>query len=163
MKKIKNPWLHLVDEGYNCFGCAPNNPWGLKLEAYEDGEEIVALWTAHDNYQGWVKTLHGGIQATLLDEIAGWLVFRKLQTAGQTVRLNMKYRKPIPTGDDVQLKVSARLVEMKRNLAVITAEITYNNEICSSADITYYCFSKEDAAAHFHLEGCELEEEQTTL
>ena len=82
MKKIKNPWLHLVDEGYNCFGCAPNNPWGLKLEAYEDGEDIVALWTAHDNYQGWVKTLHGGIQATLLDEIAGWLVFRKLQTAG---------------------------------------------------------------------------------
>ena len=160
MKKIKNPWLHLTDEGYNCFGCAPSNPWGLKLEAYEDGEEVVALWNAHDNFQGWIKTLHGGIQAALLDEIAGWLVFRKLQSAAQTVRLNMKYHKPVPTGEDIMLRVSARLVEMKRNMAIITAELRYNDEICSSADIVYYCFNKEQSQNLFHFEDCVLEEEE---
>ena len=67
MEKLENPWLGLVDEGYNCFGCAPGNPCGLKMEFYEDGDDIVCYWTPGDNYQGWLKTLHGGIQATLMD------------------------------------------------------------------------------------------------
>ena len=35
MKKIINPWRN--HEGYNCFGCSPDNPIGLHLEFYEDG------------------------------------------------------------------------------------------------------------------------------
>ena len=38
MKKIINPWKGL--EGYNCFGCAPNNEAGIKMEFYEDGDEV---------------------------------------------------------------------------------------------------------------------------
>ncbi|MBO5698918.1 MAG: PaaI family thioesterase [Bacteroidaceae bacterium] len=157
MKKIKNPWLYLTDVGYHCFGCAPTNPWGLKLEVFEDGDDIVSFWKAHDNFQGWVKTLHGGIQATLIDEVAGWLIFRKMQTAGQTVRLNMKYKKPIPTGDDVTLTIRARLKETKRNLAIIESEILYNNEVCTQADVTYFCFSKEQSERDFYFSACELE------
>ena len=40
MKKIINPWKDL--EGYNCFGCAPNNEAGVRMEFYEDGDEIVS-------------------------------------------------------------------------------------------------------------------------
>ena len=36
MKKILNPYLN--KEGYNCVCCAPNNPVGLHLEFWEDGE-----------------------------------------------------------------------------------------------------------------------------
>ncbi len=39
MRKIRNPWLG--KEGYDCFGCSPDNPIGLKMEFYEDGEDIV--------------------------------------------------------------------------------------------------------------------------
>ena len=42
MKKIINPWKGL--EGYNCFGCASNNEAGLKMEFYEDGDEVVSIW-----------------------------------------------------------------------------------------------------------------------
>ena len=42
MKKIINPWKGL--EGYNCFGCAPNNEAGIKMEFYEDGDEVVSIW-----------------------------------------------------------------------------------------------------------------------
>ena len=38
MEKIINPWEGM--EGYFCFGCAPNNESGLKMEFYEDGDEI---------------------------------------------------------------------------------------------------------------------------
>ncbi len=66
MKKIINPWLH--KEGYYCFGCAPNNEAGVKMEFYEDGDDVVSIWKPEAKYQGWINTLHGGIQAVLLDE-----------------------------------------------------------------------------------------------
>ena len=45
MKKIINPWEGL--DGYMCFGCAPNNPLGLHMEFFEDGDDIVALDRKH--------------------------------------------------------------------------------------------------------------------
>ena len=82
MKKIINPWKGM--EGYNCFGCAPNNEAGVKMEFYEDGDEVISIWKPQPQFQGWIDTLHGGIQAVLLDEICAWVVLRKLQTTGVT-------------------------------------------------------------------------------
>ena len=39
MKKILNPYLN--KEGYNCVCCAPNNPVGLHLEFWEEGEDVA--------------------------------------------------------------------------------------------------------------------------
>ena len=91
MKKIINPWLDHPE--YNCFGCCPDNPIGLHLEFYEDGDYIVSTWHPGHNYQGWIDTMHGGILSTLIDEVCGWVVTRKLQTSGYTVQLNVKFRK----------------------------------------------------------------------
>ena len=58
MKKIINPWKGM--EGYNCFGCAPNNEAGVKMEFYEDNDEVISIWRPRPEYQGWIDTLHGG-------------------------------------------------------------------------------------------------------
>ena len=158
MKKIKNPWIDLTDKGYNCFACAPSNPCGLKMEFYEDGDDIVSLWTPGDNYQGWLDTLHGGIQATLMDEIGGWIIARKFQTSGMTTNLNIKYKKPIPTGKDVTIEIRGRVKEVKRMFVFIEAEIRYDGEVRSSAEMTYYTFSKDIAEKDFMFTGCELDE-----
>lgn len=158
MKKIKNPWIDLTDKGYNCFACAPSNPCGLKMEFYEDGDDIVSLWTPGDNYQGWLDTLHGGIQATLMDEIGGWIIARKFQTSGMTTNLNIKYKKPIPTGKDVTIEIRGRVKDVKRMFVFIEAEIRYDGEVRSSAEMTYYTFSKDIAEKDFMFTGCELEE-----
>lgn len=158
MKKIKNPWIDLTDKGYNCFACAPTNPCGLKMEFYEDGDEIVSLWPPGSNYQGWLDTLHGGIQATLLDELGGWIIARKFQTSGMTTSLNMKYRKPIPTGENITLEIRGRVKEVKRMFVFIEAEIIYDDEVRSSAEMTYYTFPKDVAEKDFMFNGCEVEE-----
>lgn len=75
MKKIVNPWKGMA--GYNCFGCAPDNPAGFHLEFFEDGDDIVTFWQPSAPYQGWEGIVHGGIQALLLDEVCGWVVTRK--------------------------------------------------------------------------------------
>ncbi len=159
MKKIKNPYLGLEKQGYNCFACCPDNPYGLKMEFYEDGEDVVCIWNSGDNYQGWLKTLHGGIQATLMDELGGWVVNRKLQTAGMTTNLTMKYRHPVPTGDEVTIELRAHIKEMKRNFAFIDATLSHDGKVCSSCEMTYYCFPKDKAESDFFFTGCELEDE----
>ena len=91
MIKLKNPYADYKE--YNCFGCSPTNPLGLKMEFYEEYDEIISTWKPGDNYQGFHDILHGGIQATMMDEIASWVVFMKLNTAGVTYQLKAKYIK----------------------------------------------------------------------
>lgn len=159
MNKIKNPYLDLRDKGYNCFACSPWNPRGLKMQFWEDGDDIVSLWHPSPDYQGWTNTLHGGIQATLIDETAGWYITRKLQTAGVTTNLNLRYRKSVPVGDDVTLEIRVHLKEMKCNLAVMEGSISCNGEVCTTAEIVYYTVSQDKAREEFYFRGCELEEE----
>ena len=116
MKKIINPWKGL--DGYMCFGCAPENPQGLHMEFYEDGEDIVAFWEPESHYQGWLETLHGGIQTTMMDELAGWVVLRKLQTSGVTSRLDARFLKSISTREP-RLMIRGRIKEQKRNAIFI--------------------------------------------
>lgn len=116
MKKIINPWKGL--EGYNCFGCAPNNEAGVKMEFYEDGDEVVSIWKPRPEYQGWIDTLHGGIQAVLMDEICAWVVLRKLQTTGVTSKMETRYRKSVDTKDS-HIVLRASIKEVKRNIVIV--------------------------------------------
>ena len=156
MKKIKNPWVDV--EGYNCFGCCPDNEMGLKMEFYEDGDDIVSIWDPSMNYQSWINTLHGGIQSLIIDEICGWVLFRKLQCSGVTSRLEVKYLKPVNIKENT-LTIRARLVKHVRNIAYLEAEI-YNKagEVCCKGTTVYFCASKEKSI-ETGLKECVLEEE----
>lgn len=155
MKKIINPWKDT--EGYNCFGCSSHNAVGLHMEFYEDGDEIVSKWTPRLEYQGWLHVLHGGIQSVLLDEICGWVVFRKLQTGGVTSKMETRFRKSVST-DEPFLMLRAHLREQRRNLAVVEANL-YNSqgELCTEAVCVYYTFSKNKAESEMHFHRCEVE------
>lgn len=156
MKKIINPWKGL--KGYYCFGCSPENPLGVKMEFYEDGDEIVSFWKPKPEYQGWLDTLHGGIQAVLLDEICAWVIVRKLQTTGVTSKMETRYRKSISTNDTF-LEIRASIQEQKRNIILVKATI-YNSakEICTEAVCTYFTFSKEKSQQEMFFTSCEVEE-----
>ena len=156
MKKIKNPWLH--KPGYNCIGCSPDNPMGLHLDFWEDGEDVVSRWTPTADYQGWIDTLHGGVQSLLLDEVAGWVVTRKLQTTGVTSKMEVQYVMPLSTYDSL-LTIRARISRQMRNVAFIEGEI-YNahGEVCTKATLTYFCASRQKAEETMGFCGCDVEE-----
>jgi acyl-coenzyme A thioesterase PaaI-like protein len=160
MKKIINPWEGA--EGYLCFACSPTNPFGLHMEFYEDGDDIVSFWTPTDYQQGWIKTLHGGIQSTLMDELAGWVIVRKLQTTGVTSKMEIKFLKSIPT-DEPQLTIRGRIKDRKRNAVFIDTEI-YNagGELCTRAECIYFAATPEYARKTFSFEGCRTEDEQNS-
>ena len=158
LRKIKNPWLH--KPRYDCICCSPTNPIGLHLEFWEDGEDVITRWKPSTHYQGWLDTLHGGIQSMLLDEVAGWVVTRKLQTTGVTSKMEVQYQKPVSTLDE-GLTIRARIVRQMRNVAFIEGEIlNHAGEVCSKATLTYFCASKQKAEEEMGFTGCELEESE---
>jgi acyl-coenzyme A thioesterase PaaI-like protein len=150
MKRINNPWIAIPQ--YNCFGCCPTNPIGTQMRFFEDGEDIISIWKPTQNHQSWMNTLHGGIQAVLLDEICGWVVFHKLQTAGVTAKMEMRYHKPVTTMQSY-IKLRAYLKEMRRNIAIVQGEIWSAAdeskgevpELLCECICTYFTFSQEKA------------------
>ena len=155
MKKIINPWSG--HPKYNCFGCAPNNPFGLHMEFYEDGDYIVSYWQPERNYQGWVDTMHGGVLSTLIDETCGWVVTRKMQTSGFTTSLNVKFRKAVST-NETRLTIRANIVKQMRNLLFIHAEILNSEgELCVEGETTYFLMNQEKAR-EMGFTNCEVEE-----
>lgn len=132
---IKNPFHKL--EGYNCFGCSPENKLGLRMHFRLEGDIVVCDWKPEDHLQGWVGILHGGIQATLMDEIASWYVFVKLQTAGVTSKMEVKLLKPIEM-EKAPFRLVARLEEMKRNIAIIKVKLFMNDGTLGAESLMHY-------------------------
>ena len=158
MKRIINPWRGM--DGYRCFGCDPRSEQGLRMEFYEDGDRIVSRWKPRPEFQGWVDTLHGGIQATLADEISSWVVFRKSQTSGVTSRMEVRYLKPIHTSED-HITLQATVVRQRRNIVDIEVKIfNSQDQLCTEALCIYFLFPKEKAHEEFHFCDCGVEEDE---
>lgn len=115
------------------------------MEFYEDGDDIVSIWHPDRNFQGWVDTMHGGVLSTLIDEVCGWVVTRKMQTSGFTTNLNVKFRKAVSTNES-QLTIRAHIVKQMRNLLFIHAEITNEQgDLCTEGEATYFLMNQEKA------------------
>ena len=157
MRKIKNPYLH--KEGYKCFGCCPDNPIGLHMEFFEDGDDVISFWHPQEHYQGWVGVMHGGIVASLVDETFGWVVTRKLQTAGMTSKLEIRYKHPLSVNDS-QYTIHAHITNRRAHLVFMSATIeNAKGEVCVEAESVYYAFD-EEKAKEIGFSHCDVENEQ---
>ncbi|MFV2014375.1 MAG: PaaI family thioesterase, partial [Candidatus Heimdallarchaeota archaeon] len=62
-----------------------------------------------EQFSGLDGFVHGGIIATLLDEVAGWTIVTNLRTAGLTMESNIKYNKPVPV--ETELIILGQLID----------------------------------------------------
>jgi len=151
MSKLSNPFVSLP--GYNCFGCSPDNPHGLRMNFTEEGDEIVSRWDPVQHFQGYRNVLHGGIQATLMDEIASWFVYVRLKSAGVTSKAEIRYMKPLYV-DHGTLTIRASLLRMRRNLADISVKIfDADNTLCAESLMVYFTVSSEKAKESLYYPG----------
>lgn len=149
--KIRNPFHKL--EGYNCFGCSPENELGLRMNFKIDGEKVICDWEPEPHLQGWVGVLHGGIQATLMDEIASWYIFVKLQTAGVTSKMEVRLLRPVKM-DMAPFRLVAGLHEMKRNIAILKIELFMSDGTLGAESLMhYYTYPQEVAREKLYYPG----------
>jgi uncharacterized protein (TIGR00369 family) len=74
----------------SCFACGPQNKNGLRLSISENDGGVQATIDPPQWAQGYQNIVHGGIIATILDELAVWAAFKKgykSVTAGLSMRM----------------------------------------------------------------------------
>jgi len=89
-----------------CFICGMQNPAGFKLafHEYPDGT-VRSQLRIRSEYQGWPGVVHGGIIASLLDEVMA-RVYMNDSTGNRlmmTAKLDIRYRKPVKTESMIQI------------------------------------------------------------
>ncbi|MFX1251047.1 MAG: PaaI family thioesterase [Promethearchaeota archaeon] len=95
----------LPSQGFsNCFGCSKKNERGLKLRIKYSDEGCFAHYIIPNELCGFMGVAHGGVIATLLDEIAAWTLMTQLFRVGMTVELSIQYLKRVPTNEEVTIK-----------------------------------------------------------
>ncbi len=90
----------------HCFVCGLENPVGLQLRIYQTGPgEIETTFVAPEHFQGYPGVLHGGIIATILDEISGRAHMGDPSAPRFmfTGKLEVKYRRNAPTGKPLRI------------------------------------------------------------
>jgi len=92
-----------VRDDHYCFGCGQQNPIGLKLPFFEDGDtgRVWAPWTPAPEHQGFEGIAHGGLITTVLDEVMGWVIYRR-QLWAVTGTIDVRFRKPVELGVDTR-------------------------------------------------------------
>lgn len=131
MDLIKQP------NSVHCFVCGLSNPSGLKLSFYEtSATELTAAYTAPPDFEGYPGVLHGGIIAALLDEGGSRAaMIGDHQHFMMTARLEVKYRRPTPTGQP--LTVYGRLLTRRGRLATAVAELRLaDGTVTAEAELT---------------------------
>jgi uncharacterized protein (TIGR00369 family) len=87
-----------------CFGCGPANPGGLHLEFQLAGDgTVVCIVAISDSLEGPPGYVHGGIIATLLDEVMSKSVRARGLTA-MTRRMEIDYLRPVRSGEPIRLE-----------------------------------------------------------
>ncbi|TFH38200.1 MAG: PaaI family thioesterase [Anaerolineales bacterium] len=107
----------------HCFVCGLENGNGLGMMFYEQGPgSVMATYEVPDHFQGYPGVVHGGIVAAMLDEVAGRAAMvGKHDHFRYTVKLEIKYRQPTPTG--TPLKVHGWVEKERGSRAIAKAEL----------------------------------------
>ncbi|HUN24536.1 MAG TPA: PaaI family thioesterase [Anaerolineales bacterium] len=108
---------------HNCFVCGVHNPMGLRLRFYDNGQDRVwSNLTVCKHHEGYPNVVHGGIIASILDEVAG-----RVTMIGNPIRfmmtatLEVKYRRPVPI--EQELRAEGWLIQDRGRLAQVAGKL----------------------------------------
>lgn len=151
---IINPFLEKDPSSYKCFGCSPHNPGGLHMQFYLENGDLFGIWHPQSNFEGYGGVLHGGIQATMMDEVASWYIYSQIGTAGVTKSMLVEYISPTRVTEHPIL-LKAVLNEKVGNEVHIDVELISENKVTATAVVVYFVFPEAIARRRYNYPGKE--------
>ena len=121
-----------------CFICGMDNPQGFKSQFYnmEDGS-VIAPVRYKDVHQSFPQRVHGGLIATMLDELACRAYWVSGDyTLGVTTSMELKYRKPVPY--NVDLLAQGYVIDDKSRMFKTKSKIIDKDGTVFAESITTY-------------------------
>ncbi len=119
----------------SCFGCGPHNPVGLRLRFERDGDVVRTRFTLGRGYDGPPGVLHGGLQALVADELAGWTLVGLRGRIGLTTSMNLRYFRPMRL--DVETVAEGRIVSEAPGMATVKIAIKQAGATGCTARISF--------------------------
>jgi acyl-coenzyme A thioesterase PaaI-like protein len=120
----------------DCFGCGKENVDGLRMIFEESRPGVVECrYHTPDHYRGPAGVIHGGIQATLLDEVLGMAVSSALAPGSPdivTAEFSLRYKRAAPTATEVVLRATYDRAE-GRNHFVTGELLDPDGNVCTTA------------------------------
>lgn len=130
--------------GQPCFGCSPDHPIGFHLTFAREGDDtIVTRFTPGDRYQGPPGIMHGGLVATLADEVAAWVPIAVLGKFGFTVSFNARYGSAVRIGREIVAR--AKLVKPGTRLIDVDIVLNQDGKDCFTGTFRFVLMNKEAA------------------
>ncbi len=107
-RELPHSWPDSRDKQPNsshCFVCGLDNSHGLAMSFYSAGPgEVEARYTVPEAFQGYPGTVHGGILASMLDEVVGRVAMTENPNRFfVTAKLELRFRAPVPIGEELRL------------------------------------------------------------
>ena len=121
---------------HHCFACGTLNTHGLHLDLHvERGRSWVEL-TYEERFQGWDGIAHGGILATILDEVMAWALVGE-DDWGLTARLSIDFKRPVKVGQ--RIRAEGWITQSRRRIVDTEAHLldTLTGEILATARGVY--------------------------
>jgi uncharacterized protein (TIGR00369 family) len=105
---------------HRCFACGDVNPIGMRLHIELGEGWAETTWEPGPDYVGWEDKVHGGLLATLLDEVMAWAP-SSYDSWAVTAEMNLRFRSPANPGE----RLSARgwVTERRRRIYHVRGEV----------------------------------------
>lgn len=106
---------------HHCFACGALNANGIGLLLHvERGRSWVEL-ALEPRFQGWDGIVHGGILATIVDEVMAWALVGE-DSWGLTARLDVDFKKPVRV--DQRIRAEGWITRSRRRIVDTEARLT---------------------------------------
>ena len=105
---------------HSCFACGDSNPIGMRLEIELGDGTATTTWTPGQDFVGWEDKVHGGLLATLLDEVMAWAP-SSYDSWAVTAEMNLRFRSPANPGET--LTARGWVTERRRRIYHVRGEV----------------------------------------
>jgi len=128
---------------HSCFVCGESNPLGLKLRFETDGRIVQTRFRVRPEYIGFKNVVHGGLIATVLDEIMVWACAVQTHRFAFCAEFSARFLKPIQPGQEVI--VTSELMANRKNRIFEAKAVVCSNAAESLAEATGKYLPIQDA------------------
>ncbi len=130
----------------SCFVCGESNPIGFNLRFETDGRIVQTRFVPRTEHVGFKQTVHGGLIATLMDEVMVWGCAVQTKQFSYCAELTVRFISPLRPDEEVT--ATGELTANRRGKIFETkGEIRSHSGLLLAAATGKYLPIKTEAAA----------------
>ncbi len=136
---------YYTEDFSHCYGCGSQNPRGLKLKSYWEGDQSIAKFLPGEQHTAIPGFVYGGLIASLIDcHCTGTAAAasykaeeREMGTEPHlrfvTASLKVNYLAPTPMG--VELEIRGKILEVTPKKVVVEASVSAGDTVCAKGHV----------------------------